>query len=78
MQTVEIDENGNVKLLGHFPHSSKRRAFVTILDAGEELSETALLSEPALAEDWNHPQEDIAWSPLQSARIPSKGAANSG
>ena len=28
--------------------------------------ETALLSEPALAEDWNHPEEDEAWSHLQA------------
>lgn len=70
METVpaEIDENGNVKLLGHFSHPSKRRALVTILDDGEELSETALLSEPALAEDWNRPEEDVAWSHLRLAR----------
>lgn len=70
MQTVpaEIDENGNVKLLGQFSHLSKRRALVTILDDGEDLSETALLSEPALAEDWNRPEEDIAWSHLRLAR----------
>jgi len=29
------------------------------------VSETALLSEPALAEDWNRPEEDEAWSHLQ-------------
>jgi len=28
--------------------------------------ETALLSEPALAEDWSRPEEDEAWSHLQS------------
>lgn len=27
-------------------------------------SETALLSEPALAKDWNRPKEDIAWQDL--------------
>jgi hypothetical protein len=27
--------------------------------------ETALLSEAALAEDWNRPEEDAAWSHLQ-------------
>ena len=26
--------------------------------------ETALLSEPALAEDWDRPEEDAAWSYL--------------
>jgi hypothetical protein len=28
--------------------------------------ETASLSEPALAEDWNRPEEDEAWSHLQT------------
>jgi hypothetical protein len=27
--------------------------------------ETALLAEPALAEDWSRPEEDAAWSHLQ-------------
>jgi len=31
------------------------------------LDETALLSEPALAEDWNRPEEDAAWAHLQPA-----------
>ena len=67
MHTVpaEIDENGNVKLLGKLAISSKKRALVTILDEGEDVSETALLSEPALAEDWNRPEEDAAWSHLE-------------
>ena len=46
------------------------RALVTILDeepAGS-VSETALLSEASLAEDWNRPEEDEAWSYLQPAR----------
>ena len=70
MHTVpaEIDENGNVKLLEELPRASGRRALVTILDEGEQVSETALLSEPALAEDWNRPEEDVAWSHLRLAR----------
>jgi hypothetical protein len=70
MHTVpaEIDENGNVKLLEQLPSSAKRRALVTIFDDAEELSETALLSEAALAEDWSRPEEDVAWSHLRLAR----------
>jgi hypothetical protein len=30
------------------------------------VDETALLSEAALAEDWNRPEEDAAWAHLQS------------
>ncbi len=65
---AEIDENGNVKLLKELPVSSSRRALVTILDEGEQISETALLSEPALAVDWNRPEEDVAWSHLRLAQ----------
>ena len=32
------------------------------------VNEEALLSEAALAEDWNRPEEDAAWAYLQSAR----------
>jgi hypothetical protein len=31
-------------------------------------AESALLSEAALAEDWNRPEEDEAWSHLQQVR----------
>ncbi len=67
MQTLpaEIDEHGNVKLLTKVSGSAKRRAFVTVLEEGDELiSETALLSEAALAEDWSRPEEEQAWSHL--------------
>ncbi len=37
------------------------------LEAISDVSETALLSEAALAEDWNRPEEDEAWSYLQPA-----------
>jgi hypothetical protein len=47
--------------------TTARSALVMILDeqpiAGA--SETALLSEHALGEDWNTPEEDEAWSHLQ-------------
>ena len=70
IQTIEavIDEQGKVQPLQDvtFPHG--RRALVTILDEKPVtvVSETALLSETALAEDWDRPEEDEAWSYLQS------------
>lgn len=71
LQTVEaiIDETGNVRLLEPLHLSSVHRALVTILDETQPVaaSETALLSEPALAIDWNRPEEDAAWSHLQRA-----------
>jgi len=69
LQTVEamIDEAGNVRLLEPLRLSSAHRALVTILDETAHVSaaETALLSESALAADWNRPEEDAAWSHLQ-------------
>ncbi|MCB0194590.1 MAG: hypothetical protein KDJ65_21750 [Anaerolineae bacterium] len=69
LQTIEavIDEQGNVRLLEPIQLPTARRALVTILEYEPlvDLPETALLSEPALAEDWNRPEEDAAWSHLQ-------------
>lgn len=72
IQTIEaiIDEQGNVRLLQPVHLAEARRALVTILEeqppAG--ISETALLSQEALGEDWNRPEEDQAWSHLQPVR----------
>jgi hypothetical protein len=79
IQTVEavIDQNGQVHLPEGVSLPTSRRAIVMILDEepkvtgrnlGNITSETALLSEPSLAKDWNRPEEDAAWSYLQSAQ----------
>ena len=69
IQTVEavIDEDGNVRLLEPLHLPSARRALVTILEERQVAgtAECALLSEAALAEDWDRPEEDEAWSHLQ-------------
>ena len=70
IQTIEalIDENGSVSLLEEVHLPSARRALVTILEQpATDKTETALLSEAALATDWNRPEEDEAWSHLQRA-----------
>jgi hypothetical protein len=70
IQTIEavIDEQGRVRPLEETELPRGRRALVTILDELPSLvvAETALLSEASLAEDWNRPEEDEAWSYLQS------------
>jgi len=70
IQTVEavIDKQGKVQLLQSVNLPENRRALVTILEEKPTVvvSETALLSEAALAEDWNRPEEDEAWSYLQT------------
>ncbi len=65
-----IDDKGNVHLTEPVKLEPSDRAFVTIVDK-EQLShvnEEALLSEAALAEDWNRPEEDEAWEYLQKDR----------
>jgi hypothetical protein len=70
MKTVEaiIEPGGGVRLVEPVQVQSPRRALVTILDEEPILHETALLSETALAEDWNRPEEDAAWSHLQPGK----------
>ena len=69
IRTVEavIDEHGNLRLLEPVHLTSARRALVTILDdhPATGVPDSALLSEAALAEDWNRPEEDEAWLHLQ-------------
>jgi len=72
IRTLEavIDEHGVVRLLEDIHLPAGRRALVTVLEdepVGHP-AENAALSEAALAEDWNRPEEDAAWAHLQQAR----------
>ena len=70
IKTVEavVDGQGTVRLLQPLNLGASRRALVVILDEpGAIGDEMALLSEAALA-DWSRPEEDAAWSHLQSAK----------
>ena len=71
IRTIEavIDEQGTVLLLETIHLPAARRALVTILEEepATHIYELTLLSETALAEDWNRPEEDAAWSHLQPA-----------
>jgi hypothetical protein len=72
LRTVEavIDEHGNVRLLEAIQLTAARKALVTILEDAPDVGipETVLLSEQALAQDWDRPEEDEAWSHLQPER----------
>jgi len=72
IRTVEavIDEDGTVRLLEPVRPPTARRALVMILEEGPmtPVSESALLSEEVLAQDWNGPEEDEAWSYIQPAQ----------
>lgn len=70
MRTIEavINEEGQVQLLEAIEGGRRRRAIVVVLDEPDvAFEETAVLAEEAL-EDWNRPEEDSAWSHLQSVR----------
>jgi hypothetical protein len=70
MRTVEaiIHPYGEVLLVEPVRVQSPRRALVTILEEEPQVHDSALLSEPALAEDWNRPEEDAAWAHLQPGK----------
>jgi hypothetical protein len=68
LQTFEavIDEQGLIRLVEPVKLPAGWRVLVTILERPiVDVPETALLSEAALAEDWNRPEEDKAWSHLK-------------
>ena len=63
-----IEKDGTVRLHKKDRLPASRRAILTILDEPASIAETALLSELALAEDWNRPEEDKAWAYLQPGK----------
>lgn len=73
LQTYEgvIDQDGRLRLNEPISLPRSRRVIITILgdDEDEPVIDLALLSEPALARDWEQPEEDEAWSHL--AQLPS-------
>lgn len=64
-----VDDLGQIRLLTAIPLPAGRRVLVTILEEEQTfpVDEVTLLSEAALAEDWNRPEEDAAWLYLQPA-----------
>ena len=72
IKTVEavIDDQGRVRLLEPVKLARTQRALVTILEEEPvpDLQEITRLSESVLAEDWNRPEEETAWSHLQKGQ----------
>jgi hypothetical protein len=70
LRTVEatVEKDGTVRLHKKIKLPTSRRAILTILDEPALVSQTALLSEAALAKDWDRPEEDKAWAHLQSGK----------
>jgi hypothetical protein len=59
---AEVDEQGNIRPKEPVVLAPGSRVLVTVLD--HEAAEAALLSESALAADWDRPEEEEAWSHL--------------
>ena len=61
---AEVDEHGNIRPKEPVSLPPGSQLLITVLH-GSPASETARLSEAALAADWNRPEEDAAWADLQ-------------
>jgi hypothetical protein len=72
IRTVEaiVDEHGVVRLLAPIQLHGPCRAILAVDDGVADPGAHALarLSEASLAQDWNRPEEDAAWSHLQPGR----------
>lgn len=62
-----IDGNGHVRLTEAIKLDAPRRALVTILEE-PAVDPLTLVSEQVLSQDWDKPEEEAAWSHLQSDR----------
>lgn len=63
---VEIDATGHVHPLEPIFKLPAGRALLTLLNS--PVDEALHLAEPALADDWQKPEEDAAWAHLQPAK----------
>lgn len=68
LKTVQavLEKDGRLRLLENVELAHAQRVLVTFLESEtDDTLDVALLSEPALTEDWNRPEEDEAWKHLQ-------------
>jgi hypothetical protein len=63
---AEVDEKGNIRPKEPVTLPPGSQLLITVVGA-PAIAETALLSEDALAADWNRPEEDAAWADLDPA-----------
>lgn len=63
-----VDDQGRVRLLEPVELHADQRVLVLVDENGRSASDVTRLSEPALAEDWERPEEEAAWSHLQPVR----------
>jgi predicted DNA-binding antitoxin AbrB/MazE fold protein len=67
LRTVEavVEKDGSLRLLEDVELREGERALVTILGDDADATDDALLSEPALAAEWEREEEEEAWRHLQ-------------
>jgi len=63
---AEVDGDGIIRPKEPVSLPPGSRLLITVLSAPDD-SDTALLSEDALAADWSRPEEDAAWAALDQA-----------
>jgi hypothetical protein len=59
---AEVDDQGNIRPREKVSLPPGSRLLITVLEP--EALDTAVISEAALATDWNRPEEDAAWATL--------------
>lgn len=59
---ADVDDEGNIRPKEPVSIPPGSRVLITVLEP--ETADTMLLSEAALAADWQRPEEDSAWSHL--------------
>lgn len=62
---VIVSADGSLRPLGEVDLPAGRRLFLSVVDDQESSMENSLLSQQALAEDWETETEDAAWAYLQ-------------
>jgi hypothetical protein len=60
---AEVDENGGIRPTAPIKLPAGARVLITVLEPADGM-EAALLSEAALAADWERAEEEAAWSHL--------------
>jgi len=70
MQSIQaiIEPNGQIRLPKEVHLTKPMKAIITFLGEESEMRFTELASEKSLAEDWNKPEEDEAWTHLQAVQ----------
>lgn len=70
MQSIQavIEPNGQIRFPKDVRLTKPMKAIITFLGEESEMRFTELASEKSLAEDWNKPEEDQAWTHLQAAQ----------